>query len=130
MEGIAEMTRALVSEHAAPDPECAGLFAVPASGEIAGTCPRCGKPVRENKKAFACEDRACGFILWKDNKFFAAKKKTLDKKTAAALLKDGRVFMSGLYSEKTGKSYDAFVLLEDTGKYANFKIEFKDGGRK
>ena len=38
--------------------------------------------------------------------------------------------MSGLYSEKTGKTYDAFIVLEDTGKYANFKIEFKDGVRK
>lgn len=130
MEGIADMTRTLVAGHTEPAPEYAGLFAVPASGDIAGACPRCGKPVRENKKAFSCEDRACGFVLWKDNKFFAAKKKTLDKKTAAALLKDGRVFMSGLYSEKTGKNYDAFIVLEDTGKYANFKIEFKDGGRK
>jgi DNA topoisomerase-3 len=130
MEGIADMTRALVTEHTAADPMYAGLFTRPPSGEIAGSCPRCGKPVRENKKAFSCEDRACGFVMWKDNKFFAAKKKILDIKTAAALLKDGRIFMSGLFSEKTGKTYDAFIVLEDTGKFANFKIEFKDGGRK
>lgn len=52
---------------------------------------------------------------------------------AAALLKEGRVSMSGLYSEKTGKTYDAVVLLDDTGgKYVNFKLEFpaKKGGKK
>ena len=34
--------------------------------------------------------------------------------------------MKGLYSEKTGKTYDADVLLADTGgKYVNYKIELK-----
>ncbi len=32
--------------------------------------------------------------------------------------------MKGLYSEKTGKAYDATVVLEDTGQYANFKLDF------
>ncbi len=33
--------------------------------------------------------------------------------------------MSGLYSEKTGRTYDAVVVLDDTGgKYVNFKLEF------
>ena len=44
---------------------------------------------------------------------------------AAALLKEGCVAVSGLYSEKTGKTYDAMVVLDDTGgKYVNFKLEF------
>ena len=61
------------------------------------------------------------------------KKKTLTKTVAAALLKEGRVSMSGLYSEKTGRTYDAVVVLDDTGgKYVNFKLEFpaRKGGRK
>ena len=52
---------------------------------------------------------------------------------AAALLKEGRVSISGLYSEKTGKTYDAVVILDDTGgKYVNFKLEFpaRKGGKK
>ena len=66
-------------------------------------------------------------------KFFTGKKKTLTKPVAAALLKEGRVSMSGLYSEKTGRTYDAVVVLDDTGgKYVNFKLEFpaRKGGRK
>ena len=44
---------------------------------------------------------------------------------AEALLKEGHVAVSGLYSEKTGKTYDATVVLDDTGgKYVNFKLEF------
>ena len=42
----------------------------------------------------------------------------------AALLKDGRAHVTGLYSEKSGKTYDATVVLEDTGQYVNFKLEF------
>jgi DNA topoisomerase-3 len=46
------------------------------------------------------------------------------------LLKDGRVKLTGLYSEKTGKSYDATVVLDDTGeKYVNFRMEFEKTGR-
>ena len=72
-----------------------------------------------------CDNRDCAFALWKDNKFFSSKKKSITKSVAAALLKEGRVSVSGLYSEKTGKTYDAVVLLDDTGgKYVNFRLEF------
>lgn len=134
MAGITDMTCALVKEHSAPDPKFAPLFAEQGSGarEAVGVCPRCGAAVYERQKGFFCDNRACAFALWKDNRFFAAKKKTVTKTIAAALLKEGRISMSGLYSEKTGKTYDAVVALDDTGdKYVNFKLEFpaKKGGR-
>ena len=49
-----------------------------------------------------------------------------------ALLKDGCARVNGLYSEKTGKTYDATVVLEDDGKYANFKLAFdqQKGGKR
>lgn len=135
MEGIADMSRTLVKEHTAPEERFAGLFpdAKGNGREAVGTCPRCGGTVYEGKKGFFCDNRDCSFALWKDNKFFSSKKKTITKSVAAALLKEGRVFMSGLYSEKTGRTYDAVVLLDDTGgKYVNFKLEFpaRKGGRK
>ena len=135
MEGIKDMSRALVREHTAPEERFAGLFpAAKGNGrEAVGTCPRCGAAVYEGKKGFFCDNRDCAFALWKDNKFFSSKKKSITKSVAAALLKEGRVSMSGLYSEKTGKTYDAVVLLDDTGdKYVNFKLEFpaKKGRRK
>ena len=135
MDGIADMSRALVREHTAPEERFAGLFpdAKGNGREAVGTCPRCGSAVYEGKKGFFCENRDCSFALWKDNKFFSSKKKTITKSVAAALLKEGRVSMSGLYSEKTGRTYDAMVLLDDTGgKYVNFKLEFpaRKGGKK
>ena len=60
------------------------------------------------------------------------KRKQPTKAIVTALLKDGRAHVSGLYSEKSGKTYNATVVLEDDGKYANFKLEFdrqKGGGK-
>uniref|UniRef100_N1ZTU5 DNA topoisomerase n=1 Tax=Eubacterium plexicaudatum ASF492 TaxID=1235802 RepID=N1ZTU5_9FIRM len=127
MGQIADMSRALVKEHHAPEERFSGLFpdAKRNGREAVGTCPRCGTSVYEGKKGFFCDNRDCSFALWKDNKFFSGKKKTITKPVAAALLKEGRVSMSGLYSGKTGKTYDAVVLLDDTdGKYVNFRLEF------
>ena len=42
----------------------------------------------------------------------------------AALLKDGRTQISGLWSEKTGKTYTATVALTDDGTRASFRLEF------
>lgn len=135
MDQIADMSRTLVKEHTAPEERFVDLF--PSSKgtvhEAVGVCPRCGVPVYEGKKGFFCDNRECSFALWKDNRFFSSKKKSITKSVAAALLKEGRISMSGLYSEKTGKTYDAEVILDDTGgKYVNFKLEFpvKKGRRK
>ncbi len=94
-------------------------------GEVIGKCPRCGKNIVETPKAYSCEDRACGFALWKESKFFENAKKPFTKEMATALIRDGKVAVKGLYSPKTGKKYDATVCLDDTGKYVNFKLEFE-----
>lgn len=97
----------------------------PSGRESIGKCPRCAASVAESKKGFFCENGGCRFGLWKDNKFFTAKGVALTRQIAAALLKDGRVKLTSLHSEKTGKTYDAVVVMEDTGeKYVNFRLEF------
>lgn len=127
MNGISSMLRELIKTYT-PVKGAEVLF--PSGREIIGKCPRCGGSVTESKKGFFCENYSCRFGLWKDNRFFAAKKKTLTKSVAAALLKDGRVRLTGCYSEKTGKTYDATVVLEDTGERVNFKLEFDLGTKK
>ncbi len=124
MEGIAAMVKELVKTYQ-PVPGAAVLF--PSEKETIGPCPRCGGAVTESKKGFFCENRECRFALWKDSKFFSAKKKTLTKSVAAALLNKGRVKLTGCYSEKTGKTYDATVVLEDDGARANYKLVFDHG---
>mgnify|MGYP001101197203 FL=1 len=127
MEGITGMVRSLVESYG--DAPITGN-ALSASGrEAVGKCPRCGKPVYEGKKSFFCsaykDAVPCGFALWKENPYFKSKRKELTKKVAAALLKDGKVKMTGLYSEKKGIMYDATIVMEDTGgKYVNFRLEF------
>lgn len=84
------------------------------------------------KKASSVRMILATFAIWKNNKWWAAKKKQPTKAVVSALLNDGCVRVTGLYSEKTGKTYDATVVLEDDGQYANFKLEFdqrKGGSR-
>ena len=121
MNGISAMLRELVKTYTAVK-GAEVLF--PSGREIVGKCPRCGGDVAESKKGYFCEAGNCRFGLWRDNKFLTAKKISLTKKIAAALLKDGRVALTGLYSEKTGKTYDATVVLADDGEHALYKLEF------
>ena len=100
--------------------------------EVVGKCPRCGGEIAEMQKGFFCQDKSCKFAIWKNNNWWAAKRKQPTKAIVAALLKDGRAHVTGLYSEKSGKTYDATVVLEDTGQYVNFKLDFdrqKGGGK-
>ena len=94
---------------------------------IIGKCPRCGENIYEGKKNFYCGNRGCQFVMWKNDRFFEQRKKAFTPKIAVALLKDGKAKVKGLYSEKTGKTYDATVLLADTGgKYVNYRVERKE----
>ena len=133
MDGILAMTAELVQNAHVPESN-----PFPQSHGPVGVCPWCGKPVYEGKKSFFCsgfKEDGCRFALWKDNGFFKTAGKTLDRRVATALLKDGRVRMRGLRSQKTGKLYDADVLLgEGTTKSGlrcmRFKLEFPKRGRK
>ena len=124
LDGIRDMVRTLISDHSQVSEEGRTLFA-PERASV-GICPRCGKPVYEGKKNFACSDRSCGFVLWKDDRFWTSRKKVLTAKMAADLLKKGRILVKGMWSEKKGVTYDAAVLLDDTGKkYVHYKLEFQ-----
>ena len=129
MDGIRAMTRELVQTYSHISEDGQKLFAP--EKEMIGNCPRCGKPVYEGKKNFACSDHSCTFVLWKNDRFWTNRKKELTKKMAADLLKKGRTNVKGMWSEKKGAAYDAAVILDDTGgKFINFKLEFpkrKDG---
>ena len=97
----------------------------PSGRDVIGKCPRCGSDATESKKGFFCENTACHFGIWRDNKFFKLKHITLTKAQAAELLKNGRVFIEGLYSEKTGKTYHAWVVLDDNGEFVRYRVEFE-----
>lgn len=119
---ISDMTKDLVSTYEIIK-EADTLF--PSKSQSIGQCPRCKSQVMENKKGFCCENRDCSFALWKDNKFFTVKKKVLTKAIATDLLKNGKASLADCYSQKTGKTYDAVIILDDTGsQFVNFTMEF------
>lgn len=121
MEEICRMVSDLVKTYTAVK-GAEVLF--PAGREVIGKCPRCGGDVTESKKGFFCETNSCRFGLWRDNKFLTAKKISMTKKTAATLLKNGRIPIKGIYSEKTGKSYDATLIMTDDGAKTLYSFDF------
>ena len=122
MCGIEEMAAELVKSYSHISEDKAKLFAP--QREAIGTCPRCGAAVYEGKKNYYCGNRSCNFVMWKNDRFFEQRKKAFTKSIAAALLKDGKVKIKGMYSTKTGNTFDGVVVLADTGgKYVNYRVE-------
>ena len=122
MDGIEAMAAELVRKYSHISEDGQKLFQP--EKETVGLCPRCGKLVYEGKKNFACSDRACQFVMWKNDRFFEQRGKVFTAKIAAALLKDGKAKVKGLRSLRTGKTYDGTIVLADTGgKYVNYRIE-------
>lgn len=96
----------------------------PSGRDVIGRCPRCGSEVTESKKGFFCENTQCRFGMWRDNKFWKSKHVTLTKAQASEMLQGRRVHMKDLYSEKTGRTYDAYVKLDDNGEFVRYRMEF------
>jgi len=123
MDDITDMMRELVKTYTVIR-GAEVLF--PSGREVIGKCPRCGGNVTESKKGFFCESQDCRFGLWKDNKFLTAKRINLTKKDAAALLAGERVHKDKIYSDKTGKTYAADMVLEDTGEITRYRLVFEN----
>ena len=98
---------------------------------VIGSCPHCGAEVVERAKGWFCASRECRFVLWKDNAYFKKIGKHLTAGMAEKLVKNGRVKLKDCKSQRTGKTYNADVLLttEEDGR-AKFQMEFDNGGGK
>ena len=98
----------------------------PSGRTVVGKCPRCGSNVTESKKGYFCEKNRCKFALWRDNRFLTSKRINLSQKVVQDLLKNKKAYVSGIYSERTGKRYNAFILMNDDGVKTNFSLEFEN----
>jgi len=134
IKAIGDYVRGMIKANSTASEENKALFpSNNSTGAVVGECPRCGGNVAETAKTFSCENvwnKTCGFALWKDNRYFALKKKTITTEVAIALLKEGRIFMSGLHSEKTGKKYNATIFMDDVAEEGgnmrtSFRMEFE-----
>lgn len=100
---------------------------LPKDVEVVGKCPACGGSVKEKRKGYFCSD--CKFALWQNNRYFESIGKYIDAKTAKKLLKDGRIKMKGCKSRRTGRNFDAVIVmsLNEENKPV-FSMEFENNG--
>ena len=123
MADIEEMTRGLIVGYSQISEDAQKLFQ--AERVVIGKCPRCGEAVYEGKKNYYCGNRACQFVMWKNDRFLR-NGQGVHAEIAAHCSKTERQ-SKGPALHKTGKTYDGTVLLADTGgKYVNYRIERRD----
>lgn len=98
--------------------------------QTVGVCPVCGSSVTERQKGFFCSKRECHFALWKNSRYFESIGKSLTSAVAQKLLSNGEVKLKGCKSAKTGRMYDATVVMTVTeeGK-PQFNMNFENGGK-
>ena len=126
MEEIESMMKMLVNQYAnTPNAPAKAASGAP----VVGTCPHCGSDVAEREKGFFCSNRECRFVIWKDNAFFARLGKRPTRQVVDKLLRDGCARLKDCKSQRTGKTYNASVLMttEADGR-AKFSLEFENGG--
>lgn len=76
-----------------------------------GVCPCCGRPVVEYPKSYSCESgkNGCGFTIWKQ-----IAQKSISAEDAKQLLATGETrLIQGFISKKTGKKFDAHLILKE-----------------
>ena len=99
---------------------------LPKKGTVMGTCPACGADVLEKQKGYFCSNRECRFVLWKDSRYFDSIGKKLNASIAGKLITEGRVKLKGCKSAKTGKSFDAtLVMTASEDGQTKFTLEFE-----
>ena len=133
MDGISGMIAGLVTTYE----KAKGADALMSRNKVIGTCPHCGSEVLEKQKGWFCSNSECRFILWKDNAYFTKIGKRLTSQIVEKLLKDGRARLKDCKSQKTGKTYNADILLstEADGRpqfsmvFENRKGGGSDGGK-
>ena len=125
LQGIIRMLKELISRYSGVSEKQKEQFSHGTKKESLGSCPRCGRPVYEGQKNFYCSDRKCQFALWKNDRFFESQGKKMDAGTVKKLLAKGKIHYKDLHSQKTGRTYEATVVMADFGEgYVKFTLEF------
>jgi DNA topoisomerase-3 len=90
-----------------------------ASDEPLGTCPKCGSPVVESKKAYGCSawKTGCKFAIWK-----TVSGKRIGAAQAKQLLEKGRTGQLKGFKSKAGRPYSAALVLDAEHKV---KLDFE-----
>ena len=123
MEEIEEMIKHLIETYEIiPDAE---VLMHPSYAPI-GKCPHCGGDIVEKSKGFFCSNKECKFALWKDNRYFDAIGKKMNRQIAEQLLRGGRANLKKCKSQRSGKTFDATLLLTtDDHGVAKYALQFE-----
>lgn len=86
------------------------LFDSQAEKQPHGRCPLCGKDVIESAKGYGCSGykAGCKFVIWKE---ISGKKITVNQ--VQDLLQKGKTALIKDFKSKTGKNFDAILVLQD-----------------
>ncbi len=102
-------------------PEAARRRERPEGKEI-GTCPACGKPVRERGKVFGCDTgRSCPFVV-----FGTMSTRKISARMVKELLTSGRTKIYKGFKSKKGKPFEAGLVVEEGGKVGFYFPERED----
>ena len=112
-EKVAAPAKARAKRHAGP-----GSNGGAASFEPLGSCPKCGAPVVETKKAYGCSawKDGCKLAIWKN-----VSGKRVTEVQARQLLTEGRTGQLKGFKSKAGKPYSAALVLDGEHKV---RLEF------
>jgi len=129
LQGISNLVTDLVHSHSSVSAAEKNRFTSSTEKDSLGSCPRCHSPIYEGRSNYYCSNRECSFCLWKNSTYLNNLKKPMTRKMAIEFLKNGRVHGKGLYSSRTGKTFDADIVLAETtdkegNPVASFKLEF------
>jgi len=107
-EKVAAPAKARAKRHAGP-----GSNGGAVSAEPLGSCPKCGAPVVETKKAYGCSawKDGCKFAIWKN-----VSGKRVTEVQARQLLERGRTGQLKGFKSKAGKPYAAALVLDGEHK--------------
>jgi DNA topoisomerase-3 len=86
-----------------------------------GKCPRCVGEIVDFPKSYSCSrwKEGCGFTIWK----YVAKKK-LSESHVKSLIQNGKTNLIKGFKSKSGKNFDAKLILNPEGK-VEFQFEEK-----
>ena len=84
--------------------------------EAVFSCPICHKNINENNKNYCCEDKTCGFVVWKQ---------ICGKKLSNAIIKElidkGRTKVIKGLKSKSGKIFSASLIIKDKKVQLDFE---------
>lgn len=87
--------------------------------EVVGKCPRCGGEVAELQKGFFCQNKDCKFAIWKNNKWWDAKKKQPTKIKGKSSVSYNDVAAYTTYGTSRANAYK---ILEDSLNLRDVRI--------